>query len=870
MTGPSEQRVTLHDLLPTSGEELLTIAFSYLAGDQAGIPLGRHARGRLGQSDRGGRRKSDTYRAAMWAKRSWFDEQVLRIRENPWDLPASLRTMVAKSGGGQRPIDDPAECKRLVVLFVILQVADLVDDHLHPGQLGGRSQEHMEQQGLLHCARRGATPQDHLAWRGQELMREGYDVVVTADLADAFGLLPALHTKQTLMGDLCFARGAARWLWRLVQLDAWDRQNNEAVRNGRLGVEQGNALSAMVMNLALAGLFRLVEARLDVHVLSYLDDIYIFARSEGAARHAFEAFKVEAVTRGFTNVRDLHTDDQKCSRIIDTRRCDLPVLKTYLVRHNLIRLAPDRLVWTWERLRSWGAKAGDRVKLADFHRAAQAVATSHRWLRQSGALMPQPQGPDGKRGAQRLYAGDLLHRRLLEVDNAAEQLGSSPDQLLDHSSLADHGVEPSQRGPAPRGHRDHHVPPREVLGPNVEQEQHGAEQEQGPSGASAGLPLRSQITSSEDDEAHPLSNGQNGVVARVTHEASANDMIHPHEATKTVTPRGNVTPAHDQFMDGNAFPIDMAEDATAIAVVPVAVHPPEAPVGAQRRGRTPASERVPHREPADDAVADACSPEGDTEGASELGPGTLVRKPFPSVRDRRLVELISAGRPLRFGNHWKNSEVDLVGLAELDLPRRRVKPVVNALLAAARTAHEVSVRVSPAEAWTGCSDLLGGMHDTVYQRVWDHPHDDGSVSLRLRRRKPVSSRRRRRIAAPHASVVVHAVGGFEPGPQRRIRVRLDRGAGIRGELVQVDSPVRSVARLEALASIVAAEGRVAVGDLLPEVASLVLPLDESGTHARPVHVGWNRAAAKLRTDRRWCWAAPGHWLLARERLSGGR
>ena len=122
--------------------------------------------------------------------------------------------------------------------------------------------------------------------------------------------------------------------WSIIYAVDVRNRNKYHERIGR-GIEQGNPLSSMTMNLVLAPIFTAIETSINVRAFSYLDDIYLMAPTADVAQKAFKIFKQVARSRGFKNVRRLwrpgDPTDTKLSRIIDTRLEMIPVLKTFEV-----------------------------------------------------------------------------------------------------------------------------------------------------------------------------------------------------------------------------------------------------------------------------------------------------------------------------------------------------------------------------------------------------------------------------------------------------------------------------------------------------------------------------------------------------------
>jgi hypothetical protein len=337
-------KLTMADLLP-SGDDLYRQALGSLYGDPAWQNDGVHSGQDPHCQDTQGLSKLDVLSRFEAKDFDWFNERAACINAKPYMLPASLRSLVLKdkndASRGHRPIDSAAEVKRLVALSIRARIGDDIERLLHQGQLGGRAYEHIQ----LRCPRSGATAQDDVAWGIWQAIRAGYTHAVLLDLKDAFGNLPREAVVHQLQ-QVGLTRKAARWVWRLVRIDAVDvHSRSKRYWKRRRGIEQGNPLSPAIMNLGLAPVLHDLD-QLNVKVFCYLDDIYIMARSSQAATAAFQRFSKTAKKLGFIGVRPLVEGEvepgSKATRIIDTTTSTVPVLKTYEIDAKGISLADDK------------------------------------------------------------------------------------------------------------------------------------------------------------------------------------------------------------------------------------------------------------------------------------------------------------------------------------------------------------------------------------------------------------------------------------------------------------------------------------------------------------------------------------------------
>ena len=439
--------IALADLMPDA-DDLWHIAYESTCGDAAMRSVGRHGGWNPDRKDMEGVTKRVVYRHASTRDMALFASWAARLAHDPWHFPSSRRTWVEKVKGqpskGWRPIDDPAETKRLVLLHVRKHLESKLESRMTTGQYGGRPRWAIRPS----CKRDGATNQDHVADAIRQEIWTGNEHVVLLDLKDAFGQVPHRALINALK-DMGLDATAAKWIRRQVQIDAWD--GTRLVRTRCVGIEQGNQLSACLMNLVLAPIFREVEAVLPVRVVSYVDDIYIMAPDNSTARQAFAAFSDAAKARGFRNVRPLDGRSPKASRIIDASIEPVPVLKTFMVSKMGVALHPDKIA----DLQTKGLHLhGMTINGLRTVTACQSLNKyANRQLHQGLLRLPTKQahknGPKGlvhlvaARGTTTVELGDENLRELHEGSAQGFHQGSHNDQrcnLRDDLGHVDHGA----------------------------------------------------------------------------------------------------------------------------------------------------------------------------------------------------------------------------------------------------------------------------------------------------------------------------------------------------------------------------------------------------------------------------------------------
>jgi len=341
-----KKQITIKDITPDR-EDLRNAAYCSTSGDSIIDPIGIHKGRNYKRKDTMGLTKADIYNMAVSGNISLFITWEQELRVNPYKLPLSIRTMIPKDindlSKGYRSIDDPAEKKRLITLHVRGILEPVFEKELTDGQFGGRPAKYIKKI----CNEEGATAQDQVASAIHKAIWDGFPFCVSIDLEDAFGNIPKKAAIKEFK-DAGLDTNASKWVWRLIKIYAVDCKDRSIIyKKINKGIEQGNPLSSMVMNLVLAPIFKILEDTMNVKIFSYLDDIYIMADTLQTAESSFEQFKKIANDNGFNNVRRLwHPGDDnssKLSQIIDLNKDMVDVLKTYKVGSSGIALHPDKI-----------------------------------------------------------------------------------------------------------------------------------------------------------------------------------------------------------------------------------------------------------------------------------------------------------------------------------------------------------------------------------------------------------------------------------------------------------------------------------------------------------------------------------------------
>ena len=318
-------------------EALMNIAYRATCGDPAEHRFG-HLGGRPSRQDLDGLSSQDIWTAAHEQDLGFFSNLVLAPSQMP---TLAIRVWKRKDGGGRRPIDEPSFQSLLVSLGIKNLIEDALDTKLYQGQVSARARGGRP----VFCGRLSATDVDHAAARARDLIFGGKQWVVILDLEDAFGNVP-LHLANRGLRGIGLNHRARRRVLSLVKVNAVDRRTRRRYRPrhvagvGPVGLSQGNPLSPMLFNVALAPLLHHLEAT-GIPSTAYLDDILLFASSRCEAEGAFREFEGYAQRVGLQGVRP-SGGGAKASRIVDAFAEPVPVLRTYLVSKRGVRLTTDK------------------------------------------------------------------------------------------------------------------------------------------------------------------------------------------------------------------------------------------------------------------------------------------------------------------------------------------------------------------------------------------------------------------------------------------------------------------------------------------------------------------------------------------------
>ena len=802
----SHRIIALSDLLPNAGE-LRQAAYSSTSGDPATDEFGIHSRRNLHQTDTEGRTKKQTWWDATMRNMGWFNDIASRTKATPFNFPPSQRTYVPKDDGGSRPIDDPCEAKRLVSLVVREKIEARIEQFLLPSQLGGRRfTKNGELDHLLShrgCNVPGANVIDHFATLARQNLWDGYHWVVSIDLKNAFGLLPR-SAVVTPLQNLGFPEEAIEFLWRLVRIDSIDRSSGQKLESYDLGIEQGNPLSALILNLALSRPLSKLQKRYDIRTLTFVDDIYLFSRSESEAHRVFQSFRAMLKNKGFQNVRPLKKageNRRKASKIINVKEEPLTILKVYEVTPQFIGPSVKGL----ELLKSELLRNGlsGNLTLEQIRRGGNLRAISKRWIRDSGIR-------NFSKRESLLKCSSLL-------DLTVSLLSIMEKERKQRITFSTFGVEKDipERDSSPK-----EMPTEKtvVMGTSIEKKQ-------------------------EVNVNSVLGKVVQGHLEKKKYDGP---LIHYTEVLSIPIQNGN-----DEHVLHLRYGAD--KDSTS--------------VGSRRTQKEQVGSARNSAHSSTGGNSSVKMGRGQNSQPAVPSPVLSVTDPEVTERLKKGLR-VGVNDNYKPAISQTVAMCDLTGIEDIldyEANPSRFSDAVRSCLRTCRSRNQVLVRFDPRQSYAGCQDLFGNSKDTIYRRtkmMWE----DEAVVYELtkeNRRKTMNSKTKEAAGAiPKAELTILGVRCRDRSTNHyRITFRL-RDEPVEHLEKVAKSRNRSIAKVEVateLLNYVPHLSAVIPADNM--LTSLLLGNQRGATNTSPKQVALNLAQTTLLHHRTWALSADGGWLL---------
>lgn len=310
-------------------------------------------------------------------------------------MPASTRIWVPKRHGGERPIDIPSIASRVVAEWLLGLHRQTIERMLPPYQFAYRDHAIWEPPMRFPRNRPGnPTDIDLLVAYAHELVNQARPVLLSLDLANAFGELLLGHIERELMSIPGIPPEHARLLVDVAKIETFDAQVNKAIvskrkARGEVGVEQGNPVSSILLNLALAPALKILSTKGHAPI-AFADDISLYTFSENEAEDAYGSFLEIGSPMGFENVRPIGNGD-KSSTIFDLRAGAVELLNLYSLHEQWVGLSTEKEREVREALERgrgpWGwVGLGTNRRMRILRKISGCAALTRRWAHDRGLL----------------------------------------------------------------------------------------------------------------------------------------------------------------------------------------------------------------------------------------------------------------------------------------------------------------------------------------------------------------------------------------------------------------------------------------------------------------------------------------------------
>jgi RNA-directed DNA polymerase len=231
----------------------------------------------------------------------WLEGIREELHEKTYKASAVRRVMIAKPGGGERPLGIPTIRDRVVQTAAKLVVEPIFEADFDASAYGYRP-------------RRGA---EDAVKEVHRLLCQGYTDVVDADLTKYFDTIPHQELMQKIEQRIVdrqmlkLIRG-----WLKVPVEERDERGNRRMTGGkasRMGTPQGGVISPLLANIYMhrfLGAWRQQRKgeQYRAHIVNYADDFVILSRNGAAqalewTRRAMGAIKL-TLNESKTCIRD--------------------------------------------------------------------------------------------------------------------------------------------------------------------------------------------------------------------------------------------------------------------------------------------------------------------------------------------------------------------------------------------------------------------------------------------------------------------------------------------------------------------------------------------------------------------------------------